>query len=702
PADPNRLEVELAISPEARAGLRAIGVATPLGVPGFQLFHVVADPEAAEHEPNDRPEQAAGHPTTLPATLVGTIDHPGDVDVYRFEAKAGQDLVFQIVAASMESKLRPVLILRDAAGRVVAQAAAGRSGSGSLMEPTLGWTARSSGPMTLEIADADMGGSGGHFYRIVAGSLPFVRSVFPLGVERGATARTEVDGWNLGAVREVAMPVAARVEPGTILGVPVVLSGGKGRQPESSRTVVVAEGPQAVERETNDTAAQAQRLPVPGGVSGRIGHDGDVDVYRFAARKGQTVIVEVFGRRLGTRIDPVVEVLDSHGNPVPRAVLRPVDQTEVAFRDHPSTTPNIRLTRWDTLAVNDYLWFGRELVRIRALPRNPDDDCVFWSQQGQRIGWLETTPEHHPINQVMYRVEIHPPGTKFPPGGVAPSTLYYRNDDGGASYQKDSRVTFVAPSDGEYRVRLEDVRGQGGDDHGYHLVLRRPHPSFQLFLGTENPNIPRGGTSLVDLSLLRRDGFDAPVEVVAENLPPGVTMTPAVIQGDELTGILALSADATAPAYSPPTWRVVARELARGKAPGGSPTLRREIDPGGPAGGRITVTSVTNLKVAARPSRVVIRPGQRVEMTLSVQRSPAFKGRVPIDVKNLPQGVRVLNIGLNGVLITETQTERTVFLQADPWAPAMVRPFYAVANAESAGTKDSSSPIELVVTPSGP
>lgn len=697
PADPNRLEVELAIAPEARAGLRAIGVATPLGVPGFQLFHVVADPETAEHEPNDRPEQAASHPTTLPATLVGTINQPGDVDTYRFEAKAGQELVFRVVAASMGSKLRPALTLQDAAGRVVAQAASGRSGSGSLMEPTLGWTARSSGPMTLAVADADMGGSGGHFYRILAGSLPFVRSVFPLGVERGSTARIEVDGWNLGGVREVAMPVAATVEPGTILGVPVVLSGGKGRQPETSRNVVVAEGPQAVERETNDTAAQAQRLPVPGGVSGRIGHDGDVDVYRFAARKGEKVIVEVFGRRLGTRTDPVVEVLDPHGNPVPRAVLRPVDQTEVAFRDHPSTTPNIRLTRWDTLAVNDYLWFGRELVRIRALPRNPDDDCVFWAQQGQRIGWLETTPEHHPINQVMYRVEIHPPGTKFPPGGVAPTTLYYRNDDGGASYEKDSRVTFVAPSDGEYLVRLEDVRGQGGDDHGYHLVLRRPRPSFQLFLGTENPNIPRGGTALVPLTLVRRDGFDAPVYVHAKDLPPGVMADPIRIEGDELGGILALSADASAPAYSPPTWRVVAFEEPAGRAS----SEPQEIDPGGPSGGRITVTPVTNITVKARPSRVVIRPGQRVEMTLSVQRSPAFKGRVPIEVKNLPQGVRVLNIGLNGVLITESQTERTVFLQADPWAPAMVRPLYAVANAESAGTKDSSPPIELVVKPAG-
>src|SRR5262249_27503421 len=38
--DPNRLEVELTIAPDARVGLRVIGVITPLGVPGFQNFAV--------------------------------------------------------------------------------------------------------------------------------------------------------------------------------------------------------------------------------------------------------------------------------------------------------------------------------------------------------------------------------------------------------------------------------------------------------------------------------------------------------------------------------------------------------------------------------------------------------------------------------------------------------------------------------------
>ncbi|MGE3821053.1 MAG: hypothetical protein AB7I30_16695, partial [Isosphaeraceae bacterium] len=128
----------------------------------------------------------------------------------------------------------------------------------------------------------------------------------------------------------------------------------------------------------------------------------------------------------------------------------------------------------------------------------------------------------------------------------------------------------------------------------------------------------------------------------------------------------------------------------------------QELDPGGPTGGRITVIPSPNLTIAPDPDRVTIQPGREVTMRLSVDRSPAFKGRVPIDVRNLPYGVRVMNIGLNGVLVTESQTDRTITLYAEPWVQPMTRPFYAVGKAESAGTEHSTKPITLVVEPGPP
>jgi hypothetical protein len=276
-------------------------------------------------------------------------------------------------------------------------------------------------------------------------------------------------------------------------------------------------------------------------------------------------------------------------------------------------------------------------------------------------------------------------------------TLHYRNDDGGPGFAKDSRVTFDPPVDGTYIVRVEDVRGTGSDEDGYHVVVRHPHPDFRLALSSENPNVPRGGAQLLTASVMRLDGFDAAVDVTFDGLPPGVTATSARIDPGEFTANFVLMASPTAPAFSPPTWRATARSISRHTSASGEHEIHHEVDPGGPNGGWVTVTPEPNLKIAARPTRVVIRPGQQVSMTLAVARGPAFAGRVPIDVRNLPQGVRVLNIGLNGVLVTEKQTERTVFLYADPWVAPLERLFYAVGKAEAAGTEESSPPIELIV-----
>ena len=59
--------------------------------------------------------------------------------------------------------------------------------------------------------------------------------------------------------------------------------------------------------------------------------------------------------------------------------------------------------------------------------------------------------------------------------------------------------------------------------------------------------------------------------------------------------------------------------------------------------------------------------------------STVFAGPVSFDVENLPHGVIVADIGLNGVLIPEGQTERQIFLQCDAWVPETDRLCHAKA-----------------------
>jgi len=68
-----------------------------------------------EQEPNDTPKQAL--PLTLPALVEGAIGRPGDTDHFRFQAKRGQRLAFEIETPGMPPPaFGPRLALQDANG----------------------------------------------------------------------------------------------------------------------------------------------------------------------------------------------------------------------------------------------------------------------------------------------------------------------------------------------------------------------------------------------------------------------------------------------------------------------------------------------------------------------------------------------------------------------------------------------------------
>jgi hypothetical protein len=71
-----------------------------------------------EQEPNNSPDTA--QLVTLPAIVNGRINAPGDWDVFRFEGKAGQEIVAEVYARRLDSPLDSVLKLTDAQGQQLA------------------------------------------------------------------------------------------------------------------------------------------------------------------------------------------------------------------------------------------------------------------------------------------------------------------------------------------------------------------------------------------------------------------------------------------------------------------------------------------------------------------------------------------------------------------------------------------------------
>ena len=92
-------------------------------------------------------------------------------------------------------------------------------------------------------------------------------------------------------------------------------------------------------------------------------------------------------------------------------------------------------------------------------------------------------------------------------------------------------------------------------------------------------------------------------------------------------------------------------------------------------------------------AEVTIAPGGSAICKLRVERL-GIKDRLEFDVDNLPHGVIVDNIGLNGILIPEGQTEQTLYLAAAAWVPETDRLFYAIAKADG---EQASLPVMLHV-----
>jgi hypothetical protein len=289
----------------------------------------------------------------------------------------------------------------------------------------------------------------------------------------------------------------------------------------------------------------------------------------------------------------------------------------------------------------------------------------------------------------MYKVSIHPPGTTFPPNGLPVVTLYYRNDDGGGTFGKDSRLVFDPPADGDYLVRVGDSRGQGGPRHAYRLTIRPPRPSFTVSFSPTAPQVATGGATSINVSVNRSDEFDGPIDVHLENLPAGFSAPPTTIPAGEFSTAFALAAEpgATVPEKAPPL-KVVARAKIDGQdvvreATGALPKV---IEPG-------------DLVTTTAQDAVTIKPGSEVRFQVNVERRNGFKGRIPLEVRGLPYGVRVLDIGLNGILITEKETTRTVVLYAEPWVEPTEHPFVIVARNEAKNTEHAARSVLLKVAP---
>lgn len=89
------------------------------GLYSNRVKYAVCDlPESFEAEPNNTPRDAC--PVSIPVIVNGRVGIPGDVDVFRFSAEAGDEVTAEVYARRLGSPLDSFLKLTDSSGNILA------------------------------------------------------------------------------------------------------------------------------------------------------------------------------------------------------------------------------------------------------------------------------------------------------------------------------------------------------------------------------------------------------------------------------------------------------------------------------------------------------------------------------------------------------------------------------------------------------
>ena len=680
------LQIELEVGPRVETGIHGFRLRTRHGTSNWVPFAIGQLRQRIR----------------LPATVDGRLAKSGTADYFRFQVSAGTELIFEVTADRLGSRLDSVLTLNDGRGQLLTRNDNSRPGSS---DSFLAHRFKASGEYYLRIADrADRGGKN-FGYRLTLGRLPYLTQVFPLGTQRGNAVKARLEGHNLDGASEAQLNGNLQPDENGTLSLGIDTAFGPAINTLKTSIGTFAE---LLEQEPNGEITTSQKVVAPTTINGLVGRPGDRDLFRFRAQEGQVLAFEVTARRLGSFLDSRIEILDHRGELVPQAVLQALseDTQDIGLSSRSLPLGRFESTRNTRFYPLDFVLLGgRELVRLERAIRRIDHFSVAQGILGQRLSWLGTTPQIHPRNGSTHRVRILPAGTKVPPGPFPSFPLPFHNDDGGPPYGKDSYLLFTAPTEGEYLVSLSDLQNQGGKHYPYRLTVRPASPDYRLFLddgfmlyvdgrttGARNPNVPRGGSVALTVSASRIDGFDGPIRVEVQGLPPGLRATTGTIRTGEFVTTVILTADAKIPLTPTPQ----PLEVVGYAQLGGTEVARTATDPE-EALPLVTVTPAAFIRPTVKPRRLTIRAGESVQLEVQIERRGGFLGDVPFVFQNRPPGVYVENSGSSGIVISRGETRRTITLTVDPWMKSLTFPMIALGRIKSeaarkrrSGAKDES------------
>jgi hypothetical protein len=440
------------IKRDAPVGLYPIRVLTDDGLSNLLLFSVgefveVEEAESAEPKQSNGDPKSA-QPVSAPATVNGTLPE-ADVDVYSFEAKAGQRLVFEVEASVMASAIDPAIELLDSAGKTLAR---NDDAPGNGIDPRIDHTFRSAGRYFVRVHDSKYSDQTANFYRLKIGSYPYAEALFPLGWKRSEPVTVHAIGGSFARPEPVKVDTAvkSRLSPVRVVGsasLPLLFE--------------LSDQKEILEPEAGGEVALEPDVIL----NGRIAKPKEVDRFKVAVKPGEHWIFDLRASALGSsRLDALLTVYDASGKKLAsRDDLGSADP--VLPLEIPEKTTEI------TVAVEDLLGRGGPAYGYRLQARREPADFIvrlnspFVNVPAGGTAIVNVTLQRRGYDGAA-RIEIPnlPKGFTVAGGHIAPAAASQRFDDPNPRFSAAaSTLTITADPDVKPQNLELQVIARAGD-----------------------------------------------------------------------------------------------------------------------------------------------------------------------------------------------------------------------------------------------
>ncbi len=634
--DNRKLVLKVTAANDVSLSPRELRVVGPGGVSNPLNLNVGQWREIARRDGNVTLAEA--QPIELPAVISGSISASAQTNFFRFAAKQGDEVVFEVDAARRGSPLDSSLSVLDRDGRLLV-----RNEDALGLDSLVFFTAPADGEYVLAVRDFRYRGGGEYAYRLTGGVIPYVESIFPYGGPKGKTVEVALHGHNLEGTTKLVLeiaPDAARTQEIRIR---------TSRGQSNLLPFGVSDGAELADAEPNDDPAKPQAITTPCVINGRIGSEGDIDRFRFRSETDQKLVLDVAAGRFGSKLDALLILSETNG-------------TVLAQNDDASGA-DARL-EFEAKKGGEYIIAVRDLTdrggdrfgyRLGIRPPSAAAGPSFAAR------FLPDVPRIHRAGSTRLRCEVTRAGgfegpVRFVcdglPAGVYAEALAMPN----APHSGLLMLTATADAPlGSFPLRVslsgmiggrrvtmpaEPVSGDRAVRQGYLTVLEAT--PFSIDATTLGLSLEQEQAGTIEVLTERRDGFNGEIKISAEGFNAGregvgrsFSGGDAVIKAGEAIGRIALTPKMDS--------EVGLRTLViRGEANVGG---RQVVTYGRPIPVAVSQYPLILSSTLPRLSLAVLPPGStsaagEAETKIRVERRGGFNGDVELVLEGLPEGVR--------------------------------------------------------------